>query len=89
MDANLKACEAAEPALGQAFNIACGERISLNRLIEILAEFSGSPVSPDYLAMRAGDIRDSLADIAKASELLRFEPAVGVEQGLRRLWDAG
>jgi nucleoside-diphosphate-sugar epimerase len=89
VDANLKACEAAEPALGQAFNIACGERISLNRLVEILGEFSGSSVVADYLPPRAGDIRDSLADIAKARELLRFEPAVGVEQGLRQLWDTG
>jgi nucleoside-diphosphate-sugar epimerase len=87
--ANLLACESGARSLGQAFNIACGTRISLNRLIELIAELAGRPVTARYDPPRKGDIRDSLADIGKARELLGFTPEVGVEDGLRLLWESG
>ncbi|HEX6852048.1 MAG TPA: NAD-dependent epimerase/dehydratase family protein, partial [Candidatus Polarisedimenticolaceae bacterium] len=59
--ANLAACEAGETAFGLAFNIACGERISLNDLVRELGGFAGRPVTPAYAPARAGDIRHSLA----------------------------
>jgi len=86
--ANLQACEAGKAALGEAYNVACGFRISLNRLVEILAGLAGVPVEPEYAAPRPGDIRDSLADISKAGELMGFRPEVGVDEGLRRVWEA-
>jgi len=87
--ANLLACDSGERSLGQAFNVACGARISLNRLIELIAALAGRPVTARYDPPRAGDIRDSLADIAKARDLLGFEPEVGVKDGLRLLWESG
>ena len=86
--ANLAACVAGDAASGGAFNIACGERISLNDLVGVLAGFSGGAVSPVHAAARAGDIRHSLAGIDKARALLGFEPRVAVRDGLRRTWDA-
>jgi nucleoside-diphosphate-sugar epimerase len=86
--ANLLACEAGQAALGEAYNVACGFRISLNRLVEILAGLAGVAVEPEYAAPRPGDIRDSLADIAKAGELMGFRPEVGVDEGLHRVWEA-
>ena len=88
VQANLLACDAGEAAFGEAYNIACGYRISLNRLVEILAGFAGVEVEPEYAAPRPGDIRDSLADISKAGELMGFRPEVGVDEGLRRVWEA-
>ena len=86
--ANLQACEAGPAALGEAYNVACGHRISLNRLVENLAGLAGVSVEPEYAAPRPGDIRDSLADISKAEKLMGFRPEVGVDEGLRRVWEA-
>jgi nucleoside-diphosphate-sugar epimerase len=88
VQANLAACEAGEAALGGAYNIACGERISLNDLVGLLAGFAGTAVTPVHAAARAGDIKHSLAGIDKARALLGFEPRVAVRDGLRRTWDA-
>jgi nucleoside-diphosphate-sugar epimerase len=88
VQANLRACEAGDSALGEAYNIACGHRISLNRLVEILAGLAGAEVDPEYAGPRPGDVRDSLADIAKAGERLGYRPEVGVEDGLGRVWEA-
>jgi nucleoside-diphosphate-sugar epimerase len=86
--ANLAACEAGEGAFGLAFNIACGERISLNDLVRQLGEFAGRDVSPAYAPARAGDIRHSLAGIERAERLLGYRPSVDVREGLRRTWAA-
>jgi len=87
VQANLKACEAGPAAHGQAFNIACGERISLNELVGILAEFAGRPVQAAYAPHRPGDIKHSLAAIDKARTLLGYRPGVSVRDGLRKTWD--
>jgi len=79
----LKACDAPD-ASGQVINVATGGRISLNRLYETMRAIVGSPVKPVYAAARAGDVRDSQADISKARRLLGFEPVVSLEEGLRR-----
>jgi len=88
VQANLRACHAGPEALGEAYNIACGERISLNELVAILAGFAGRAVTPGYAAHRPGDIKHSLAGIDKAQRLLGYRPAVSVREGLRRTWDA-
>ena len=82
VDANLKAAESAK-GIGQVINIANGERISLNQLLDELKSLTGKPdVVADYQEPRAGDVKHSLADITRARELLGFEPRVGLRPGL-------
>ena len=69
-------------APGQVFNIARGGRTSINELFNVLKELTGSGLQPTYREERAGDIRDSLADVSKASALLGYAPAVTIGQGL-------
>jgi nucleoside-diphosphate-sugar epimerase len=73
---------------GGAFNIACGQRISLNELVGILAGFAGRKVAPVRAAHRPGDIKHSLAGIEKAMQVLGYSPTVSVRDGLRRTWDS-
>ncbi len=87
VQANLRACSAGPAALGNAFNIACGERISLNELVQILGDFSGRKVQAVYAPHRPGDIKHSLAGIEKAEALLGYEPEVSVRDGLRKTWE--
>ena len=85
VQANLLAAAApAEKAAGQMMNAATGSRITLNEIFEILCELTGYKGSPAYAPARAGDIRDSLADIGLARELLGYEPGVDFREGLRR-----
>ncbi len=82
--ANLAACEAPKAACGKVFNIACGERISLLDILEIVYGLAGKRVKPRFEAARPGDVRDSLADISRAKELLGYDPKVGFAHGLAR-----
>jgi UDP-glucose 4-epimerase len=69
---------------GEAINIACGERTSLNQLVNALRKILGSKVSPIYEEPRKGDVRHSLADIRKGKEIMNYEPKVGLELGLKK-----
>ena len=82
--ANLLACSAPETAVGEVFNIACHERTSLNHLYARLQELLGTAIPASYGPARAGDVRDSLADIGKANQLLGYSGAVKVDEGLQR-----
>lgn len=83
VQANIKALFVQNPeALNQVYNIALGEKISLNQLFHLIQKKTNSRLSPQYLSERAGDIRDSLADISKARHWLDYQPAVRIEQGL-------
>ncbi|MGD0832403.1 MAG: SDR family oxidoreductase [Terracidiphilus sp.] len=83
--ANLLAAEApAEKASGQMVNAATGERITLNEIFGILSELTSYEGRPAYAPARAGDIRDSLADIGLAGEVLGYKPIVDLREGLRR-----
>jgi UDP-N-acetylglucosamine 4-epimerase len=70
-------------AVNQVYNIACGDRISINDLYHFLRETAHSELQPTYGPERAGDVKHSLADISKAKELLGYEPKVSVREGLR------
>jgi UDP-N-acetylglucosamine 4-epimerase len=85
VQANIKAmfCENKE-APGSVFNIAMGEKISVNRLFNTLKTITGSSLNPTYRDERRGDVKDSLADISKAQTILGYEPAVKIEEGLQR-----
>jgi UDP-glucose 4-epimerase len=86
--ANLLAADAPRKLSGEVVNIACGERTSLNQLVSLIADLSGVRIAPEHREARAGDIRDSLADVRAARELLGYEPLVGVREGLKRTFEA-
>jgi UDP-glucose 4-epimerase len=83
VQANLLACHAAE-ASGQVFNIACGERISLNAVVGLLNKLLGTQLQPYYEPARTGDIKHSLADISKAKSVLAYQPSINFEEGLKK-----
>jgi nucleoside-diphosphate-sugar epimerase len=82
VQANLAACAAPRGACGKVFNIACGERVSLLDILERVCAQAGRRVSPKFEPARPGDVRDSLADIALARDILGYDPAVGFRDGL-------
>ena len=82
VDANLRAAEAPE-AVGQVMNLGIGQRITLNQLFEELQKIIGTNLKPNYSPTRAGDVRHSLADIARAENLLGYCPLVGLAEGLK------
>ena len=83
VDGVLRACHA-PGASGEVINVATAGRISLNQLFAIVKREVGSSLEPDYSNPRAGDVRDSQADIGKAQRLLGYTPIVGFEEGLGR-----
>ncbi len=72
-----------EEAINQVYNIACGERVSLKQLIEELKKYTKVNVSIKYRNSREGDIQDSLANIDKARNLLRYDPDYNMTDGLK------
>ncbi len=87
VDANIKALEA-ERGFGAAYNIASGGQISLNDLVRGVNDILGASVEAIYEKPRAGDIRDSFADIALAKETIGFEPKMSFSDGLRLTVDS-
>jgi UDP-glucose 4-epimerase len=87
VDANLAAADA-PGANGRIFNIAAGAPNSVNALVDTIGELLGKPAEKRYEPPRAGDIRDSFADISAAREVLGWEPSVGFDDGLRRTTEA-
>ncbi len=81
VQANLLAIDAAGIA-GQTFNIACGEGISLNQVLEELRRQTGAALEVEHLDARPGDVRHSLADISLAREHLNYTPEVSFADGL-------
>jgi len=75
---------AAEGASGRAFNVAGGKPASVNDIADTIGRLLGKPVERNLQPPRAGDIRDSYADLSAARETLGYEPQVELEEGLRR-----
>jgi len=86
VDGVLRACEAPK-ANGEVINVATAGRISLNDLVRVMNRIIGSSVQPIYREPRAGDVRDSQADISKAKALLGYTPTVSLEEGLKLTLD--
>lgn len=90
--ANLLAAECPDAALGKVFNIACGERTSLNRIVAMLREKVRADFAVEYAASRAGDVRHSLADISAARDGFGYVPQVyfgaGFEQSVEYYMNA-
>jgi UDP-glucose 4-epimerase len=72
---------------GQTLNIACGERTSLNSVLEELSRLSGGCCAIDRKPARPGDIRHAWADIDRARTLLGYAPDVRLAEGLRRTFE--
>jgi len=83
VEANLLAAKASGVA-GEVFNIACGERITINKLARMLAEIIGVNIEPEHTPPRSGDVLHSLADISKAKRLLGYEVKVSTPKGLEQ-----
>lgn len=76
-----------EKALNQVYNIACGERTSLNQLWRSIKEITGCLEEAEHGPNRLGDIPHSLADITKAETLIGYSKLVSVEEGLKRAFE--
>jgi UDP-glucose 4-epimerase len=86
VQANLLALDAAGVA-GEAFNIACGESVDLQSVLQLLAAFTDQRVQPEFRAPRAGDIKHSLADISKAERMLGYRPTIPFREGLKQTFE--
>ena len=81
IEANLRACRA-KGASGGLFNIGCGHRVTLRQVLKLLAEIKGRKVTARYELDRAGDVRDSLADISAAKRVLGYRVVKALPEGL-------
>ena len=88
VQANLLAAGTSRKLAGEMVNVACGTRTSLNQLLSYIGELAGRPLDAEHRPARAGDVRDSLADVRAARELLGYEPSVDVREGLKRTFEA-
>jgi nucleoside-diphosphate-sugar epimerase len=86
VQANLLACEA-PVASGKVFNVGTGGRFTLNQTLQLLGQIAGKTLEAKYDPPREGDIRDSQADITLSREVLRYDPQIGFEEGLRRTYE--
>ncbi len=82
IQANLAACFAPKTACGKVVNIACGERVSLLDILDVVYRLAGKRVPPKFEPARVGDVRDSLADICLARDLIGYDPKVSFSEGL-------
>jgi UDP-glucose 4-epimerase len=86
VEANLLAARAPK-ASGEAFNVGCGDRVSLLDIIARLEKLLGRALERRHTPSRAGDVPHTLADVGKAGRLLGYAPAVTFDEGLRRTLD--
>ncbi|HUV40733.1 MAG TPA: SDR family oxidoreductase [Sedimentisphaerales bacterium] len=82
VDANLLAARAKHTA-GQVINIACGQAVTVNEIIDMINKLAGKSVKPLYSDARPGDVKHSLADITLAQKTIGYKPAISFEQGLQ------
>jgi nucleoside-diphosphate-sugar epimerase len=87
IQANLLALRAPN-APGEVCNIGCGQRVTLNQLIQILEELLKVRAQVTYAPAKPGDVRHSLADITKATRVLGYVPETEIEEGLRKTVEA-
>jgi nucleoside-diphosphate-sugar epimerase len=83
VDANLLAARVAHTA-GEVVNIACGQAVTVNEVIDLINELLGKDIKPVYDAPRPGDVKHSLADITIAKKLIGFKPKISFRQGLEK-----
>lgn len=81
--ANIKACFAGD-STGRHFNVGYGSRVSINKLFQKIRALTNKKIEPSYLPQRRGDVRDSLADVSKAMEMLSYQPEFDIDAGIER-----
>lgn len=82
--ANLLAARHDKPLAGEVFNVACGERITVNELAEQMAVLLDRPdLTPRYMGTRAGDVKHSLADLSLIRSTLQYTPIIPFNEGLK------
>ncbi len=81
VEANLLAARA-EHTAGEVVNIACGQAVTVNEIIDVINQLVGKNIKPLYTDPRPGDVKHSLADITLAQKLLTYKPTVAFKQGL-------
>ncbi len=85
VQANLLAADAEASAVsGRVFNVACGERHTLNETYSVIAGLLGTDILLEHGPERPGDVRDSLASIEAAQAAFGYLPTIGFREGLRR-----
>jgi len=80
-------CAAESLCSGEQLNVACGNRFTLNTLVDSLNDILGTDIEPVYDSPRPGDVKHSKADISRAMELVGYEPTVDFREGLERTVD--
>lgn len=75
-----------DQGLNQVYNVACGDQVSLNEMIEMLREISQKNLLPNYGPERPGDVKHSKADISKIKELIGYDPEVFFKEGLTEVY---
>ena len=83
VEANLLAARA-KKTKGEVINIACGQAVTVNEIIDMINELLGKNVKPTHAAPRPGDVKHSLADITLARKLIGFTPTVQFREGLEK-----
>jgi UDP-glucose 4-epimerase len=83
VQANLMALKSERPLEGRALNVGTGRRISLLDLVAAINRSLGTDLTPEFLPVRAGDVRDSQASLDRIKDVLGYEPSVDFEEGLR------
>ena len=81
VQANIKAVTAPDIKC-EVFNVACGKNYSVLDIIKYVNKILKKDIKPKFTPTRAGDIKDTLADISKAKKLIKFDPRIGFEEGL-------
>ncbi|NHC42866.1 SDR family oxidoreductase [Bacillus sp. MM2020_1] len=81
IEANLKSCLAHPQACGKGYNIAFGERFTINQMYNLMCNQLGIYLEPNYIEERPGDIKHSLADISEAKEMIGYEPSWNFTDG--------
>jgi nucleoside-diphosphate-sugar epimerase len=83
VEANLLAARTKQTK-GEVINIACGEAITVNAIIDLINKTVGKNVKPTYVPSRKGDVKHSLADITQAKKLIDYKPIVLFKDGLKK-----
>jgi UDP-N-acetylglucosamine 4-epimerase len=87
VQANIKAMLLPEISKHEVMNMACGDQVTLNEMIEMLNQISGKSIAASYGPERKGDVKHSKASIDKISELLNYEPKFRFKKGLEIVFD--
>jgi len=72
---------------GEVFNLGCSNPIKLNQLIEKMYEIANRPRNTQYLEKQQGDVKITSSKIDKARKILRFDPKVNIDEGLKKTYE--